>query len=103
MIKEIKLVCPEIKHWYFTEEPSSNPFALGAMLWGEVFGSPKFEDGTRIHTSRVRYFEKEDENTILVRTRNSTYRIRREEINMYGLEEDEKVWENLLKVCVEGE
>ena len=37
-IKEIKLVCPEIKHWYFTEEPSRNPFALGAVLWGEVSG-----------------------------------------------------------------
>ena len=103
MIKEIKLVCPEIKHWYFTEEPSSNPFALGAVLWGEVFGSPKFEDGTNIHTSRVRYFTQEDEDSILVKTRNSTYRIRREETIMRGLEGDEKVWENLLKVCVRDE
>jgi hypothetical protein len=102
-IKEIKLVCPEIKNWYFTEEPSSNPFALDALLWGEVYGNPRFEDGTRIHTSRVRYFVREDEDSILVKTRNSTYRIRREETNMYGREEDEKVWENLLKVCVRDE
>lgn len=100
-IKEIKLVCPEIKHWYFTEAPSSNPFALDVLLWGEVYGSFKFEDGTDIHTSRVRYFIKEDENSILVRTRNSTYRIRREEalVNTFNHE----TWENLLKVCVEGE
>lgn len=100
-IKEIKLVCPEIKHWYFTEAPSSNPFALEAVLWGEVYGSPKFEDGTNIHTSRVRYFTKEDENSILVKTRNSTYRIRREEAfpDTFGREN----WENILKVCVKGE
>ena len=100
-IKEIKLVCPEIKHWYFTEMPSSNPFALEAVLWGEVYGSSKFEDGTNIHTSRVRYFTKEDENSILVRTKNSTYRIRREEVypDTFGREN----WENILKVCVEGE
>ena len=100
-IKEIKLVCPEIKHWYFTEEPSSNPFALEAVLWGEVYGNSKFEDGTNIRTSRVRYFTKEDENSILVRTRNSTYRIRREEalVNTFGREN----WENILKVCVKGE
>ena len=101
-IKEIKLVCPEIKHWYFTEEPSSNPFALGAVLWGEVFGSPKFEDGTNIHTSRVRYFTREDENSILVRTRNSTYRIRREEA-FADATSGYELWKNLLKVCVEGE
>lgn len=100
-IKEIKLVCPEIKHWYFTEEPSRNPFALGAVLWGEVYGSPKFEDGTNIHTSRVRYFEREDENTILVKTRNSTYRILRENAWQDGNEEE--TWTNLLKVCVKGE
>ena len=101
-IKDIKLVCPEIKHWYFTEEPSSNPFALGAVLWGEVYGSPKFEDGTNIHTSRVRYFTLEDENSILVRTRNSTYRIRREEVCVDATSGYE-LWKNLLKVCVEGE
>ena len=101
MIKEIKLECPEIKHWYFTEVPSSNPFALDAVLWGEVYGSPKFEDGTNIHTSRVRYFIREDENSILVKTRNSTYRIRREGAypDIFGQEN----WENILKVCLEGE
>lgn len=101
-IKEIKPICPEIKYWYFTEEPSSNPFALGAVLWGEVYGSPKFEDGTNIHTSRVRYFTKEDENSILVKTRNSTYRIRREEI-FADATSGYEIWENLLKVCVKGE
>lgn len=101
MIKEIKLVCPEIKNWYFTEVPTSNPFALGAVLWGDVYGSPKFEDGTNIHTSRVRYFIREDENSILVRTKNSTYRIRREEAcsDTFGYEN----WENILRVCVKGE
>lgn len=101
MIKEIKLVCPEIKHWYFIEVPSSNPFSLNAVLWGEVYGSPKFEDGTNIHTSRVRCFIKEDENSILVKTKNSTYRIRREEAypDTFGREN----WENILKVCVKGE
>ena len=101
-IKEIKLVCPEIKHWFFTEEPSSNPFALGAVLWGEVYGSSKFEDGTNIHTSRVRYFIREDENSILVKTRNSTYRIRREEVSADATSGYE-IWENLLKVCVRDE
>lgn len=98
----MKIDCPIIKNWYFTEEPSSNPFALDALLWGEVYGSSKFEDGTDIHTSRVRYFIREDENSILVRTRNSTYRIRREEAlaNTFGCEDN---WENILKVCVEGD
>lgn len=99
--EDIKYVCPEVKNWYFTEEPSSNPFALGAVLWGEVFGSSKFEDGTNIHTSRVRFFVKEDENSILARTRNSTYRIRRENI-WHDVYENE-IWENLEKVCVKGE
>lgn len=99
-IKEVKLVCPEIKYWYFTDVPSSNPFELKAVLWGEVYGSPKFEDGTNIHTSRIRYFVCDGED-ILVKTKNSVYRIRRDEAypNTFG---DEN-WENLLKVCVKRE
>lgn len=99
-IKEVKLVCPEVKNWFFTELPSSNPFALKVVLLGKVYGSSKFEDGTSIRTSRIRYFVCDGED-ILVKTKNSVYRICRNEAypNTFG---DEN-WENLLKVCVKGE
>ena len=84
-------IYPEIKEWYFTWT-SGAPFKSMPILWGRVYGSFKFEDGTHIHTSAVQYL-KQDGADVLVKTRNSTYRIKKDQISKY---EDLNTWDRML-------
>lgn len=45
-----------------------NWYKSGKLVWGNVYGNPKFEDGTWVHTSNVLKVEGRT-----IKTMNSTY------------------------------
>lgn len=84
-------VYPEIKEWYFTWT-SNTPFAGAPVLRGRIYGSSRFKDGAVIHTNAVQCLKK-DGVDVLVRTRNSTYKIKKDQMSKY---EDLNTWDRIL-------
>jgi len=80
----MKLDYPILKNWSLTKRPPANPYQapeLGTTHFqGEVFGNPRFEDGASVTTSSVQNLILE-QGVILVKTANSIYIIKEEDVH----------------------
>ncbi len=54
-----------------------NWYIIGNCCFGEVYGNPKFEDGTFVRTSTIKEYNKERS---ILQTKNSTYELGTENI-----------------------
>ena len=74
----------ELRNWSVFTTPSPNgymaPELCASRLHGIVYGHPRFEDGVEIDSTRIMEMRVED-GSIVARTRNTEYLLRKREIN----------------------
>ena len=94
----MKLNYPIVKDWAFigtVSNPFIAPELISSRLCGKVYGSEKFSDGTNVAFSSIqRMFEEQD--VIIVETRNSKYIIRENEVSKDYEEKMGNIWQRLV-------
>lgn len=100
----MRLDYPEVTNWIFVNKQFntmySAPEDVSICLWGQVWGSDRFEDDHRIATSKVLGVVYE-QGWILIKTRNSIYKIRKDTINPEYKQAEPDIWTGLLKAAGE--
>lgn len=91
-----------IKNWCITSNQNgfTSPENLKYYLNGDVYGNIKFKDGTHVSTSSIQSVI-ELENCKQIYTRNSTYHVFKDEVNLDYEKEYPNAYERLNMICVE--
>lgn len=101
----MKFDYPIIKNWFissYSPNPYRAPELCPTVIYGNVYGSEKFEDGTFIHTSRIMKYVKEQER-IFVKTKNSIYEIRENEMAEEYMVNMPNAWKQIVNWAEESE
>jgi len=96
----MKLDYPIVKDWAFIDVISNSfivPKLIPSRLYGKVYGSEKFSDGTSVASSSVQRMI-EEQGVIIVETRNSKYIIRENEVSKEYEEKMGNVWQKLIAI-----
>lgn len=94
----MKLNYPIVKDWAFIGIISNSfiaPKLIPSRLYGKVYGSEKFPDGTSIASSSVQRMI-EEQGVIIVETKNSKYIIRENEVSKEYKEKMGNIWQRLI-------
>jgi hypothetical protein len=94
----MKLNYPIVKDWAFTgavNYPFIAPEPIPFRLYGKVYGSEKFPDGTNIVTSSIQRMI-EEQGVIIVETRKLKYIIRENEVSKEYKEKMGNIWQKLI-------
>lgn len=96
----MKLNYPIVKDWAFIGA-ASNPFVapelIPSRLYGKIYGSEKFPDGTNVVSSSIQRMI-EEQGVIIVETRNSKYIIRENEVSKEYKEKMGNIWQKLIAI-----
>lgn len=96
----MKLNYPIVKDWAFIGVISNSfivPKLIPSRLYGKVYGSKKFPDGTSVASSFIQRMI-EEQGVIIVETKNLKYIIRENEVSKEYKEKMGNIWQKLIAI-----